>query len=98
MPRRLISLLLSLTFLLFIATPTIIVMIDDAVDVSSFYASGEEEEKGCEKTMDTDILFLENTIDEASFVLNKVENNLEYCFKTYTKPHLNLISPPPQYT
>ena len=44
MTRSFISLLLSTIFLVFLAAPTIIVVVDNSIDVSIFYASSEEEE------------------------------------------------------
>lgn len=96
MSRKIVSLVLSIIFMLFIAAPTIIIIVDNSIDVSTFYTSGEEEEKGSEKNKDNDLLFLEFNINEDVFASKKVENNLGYYSKTYSKPHLNLISPPPE--
>lgn len=84
-------------FTTFLTTPAVIALVDDSVDVSVFYTFGEEEEKGSEKNKEIDILFFElggSDLDIASF---EVENNIEYFFKNYPKPHLNLISPPPDF-
>ncbi len=97
MARNFVSLLLSAIFLVFLIAPTIITMVDDSIDVSIFYASSEEEEKGNEKNKDIEILFFEFNTSDADFISNKSKNDLEYCFKNYPKPHLNLISPPPEF-
>lgn len=97
MSRRIVSILLSSLFLLFLTAPTIIVMIDDSVDVSFFYATSEEEEKGSEKNKEKELLFFDLNNTELDFASTDVENNLEYFFKNYPKPHLNLISPPPEF-
>ena len=74
-----------------------ILVLDKNADISIFYnnATPEEEEKqGVSK--DTEVIYY-NTIQ--TNVFNEVrnpENNLEYFFKNYKKPHLNLISPPPE--
>ena len=97
MSRSITSLLLSIIFMGFILAPTVIVMIDDTIDVSFFYTSaGEEEDKGLEKNKDLEVIFLELDINDADFVSNDIENNTRYVFKKYQKPHLNLISPPPR--
>lgn len=96
MSRNIISLLFSLLFLLFLTAPTIILMVDDSVDVSIFYASNEEEEKENEKNKEIEILFFELSTTDLDFASSDVENNLGYYFKNYPKPHLNLISPPPE--
>jgi len=94
--RSIISISLSILFLVFTVAPTIIVMIDDSIDISCFYISEEEEEKGSEKNKDQDVIFSEYIITENYQALNKEKNNLIYYFKEYSKPHLNLISPPPE--
>ncbi|WP_298237668.1 hypothetical protein [uncultured Algibacter sp.] len=96
MTRNFISLLLSTIFLVFLVAPTVLVAVDDSIDVSIFYASSEEEEKGSEKNKDKEILFFEFNISEPDFDLNETNNSLGYYFKNYPKPHLNLISPPPE--
>ena len=96
MARNLVSLLLSAIFLTFLIAPTIIAAVDDSIDVSIFYASSEEEEKGSEKNKDIEVLFFEFNASEIDFASNESKNNLEYCFKKYPKPHLNLIFPPPE--
>ena len=95
MLRNLVSIFFSLIFLAFLAAPSIITIIDDSIDVSIFYASSEEEEKGHEKNKDTEILFSESINNDLVFDSKKTKNNLGYYFKNYPKPHLNLIIPPP---
>ena len=97
MSRRIVSILLSSLFLLLLAAPTIILMIDDSADISFFYASFEEEEKGSEKNKEMELLFFELNNTDLDFTSCEVENNLEYYFKNYPKPHLNLIFPPPEF-
>ena len=79
----------------FIMAPSIIAILDDTVDTSIFFSLAEEEEKGSEKDKNIEILFSVAHLYESDFSLNESENNLAYFFKKYTKPHLNLISPPP---
>ncbi|GAA3644327.1 hypothetical protein GCM10022397_31490 [Flavivirga jejuensis] len=82
--------------MVFLTTPTIITIVDDSIDISFFFSSSEEEEKGGEKNKDKEVLFFEFNINELDFDSNEAKNNLEYYFKNYPKPHLNLISPPPE--
>lgn len=96
MSRNIISICFSVIFLVFLTAPTIITMVDDSIDVSFFFVSSEEEEKGGKKDKDVEVLVFDLNVSEADFASNKTENNLEYYFKNYAKPHLNLISPPPQ--
>ncbi|WP_142784745.1 hypothetical protein [Changchengzhania lutea] len=96
MSRNIVSILLSLLFVAFLAAPTIISIVDDSIDISMFYASAEEEDKGHEKNKDVEILFSEFALVESGFTSSEKENYLGYRFKNYPKPHLNLISPPPE--
>lgn len=96
MSKKGLSVLFSVIFLLFIAAPTIITIVDDSIDVSIFYTSSEEEEKGLEKSKDTEVLFLKNIDNDFIFDSKKVVNKIGYYSKNYPKPHLNLISPPPE--
>ena len=97
MSRTIVSIFLSSLFLLFLTAPTIILIIDDSADVSIFYSSSEEEEKGSEKNKEIELLFFDLNNSYLDFASSEVENNLGYYFKNYPKPHLNLISPPPEF-
>ena len=97
MSRTIVSIFLSSLFLLFLTAPTIILIIDDSADVSIFYSSSEEEEKGSEKNKEIELLFFDLNNSDIDFASSEVENNLGYYFKNYPKPHLNLISPPPEF-
>jgi hypothetical protein len=97
MSRNIVSIFLSIIFLAFIAGPSVLVMIDDSIDVSMYYASSssEEEENSAPKVKEVNGLFSEFDINESDMLSNDDENKLEYYFKNYPKPHLNLITPPP---
>ena len=97
MSKKIVSILLATVFLLFIAAPTIITMVDDTIDVSIVFSGSEEEEKGNEKHIDVELLFSSEKVTELDLVFTSVEDNLGYFFKNYPKPHLNLISPPPDF-
>ena len=77
--------------------PSIIVLVDDSIDISVFYkSSSEEEEKSNEKNKDIEKLFFDHPYPETVFSRFNPEYELEYFFNTYYKPHLNIISPPPE--
>lgn len=96
MSRSIVSIILSSLFLLFLTAPTVILLIDDTADVSIFFTSNEEEEKkGQEKDKEKELFYQYAFLAVSDFFLNERELNLEYFFKNYPKPHLNLISPPP---
>ncbi|WP_299223079.1 hypothetical protein [uncultured Psychroserpens sp.] len=98
MNKTIIAIFFSILFVSLIAAPTIIIAIDDTADVSYFYSTTEEEEnKSDEKNKEIDVLLSEsNTGLESWFILN-TDNHMAYRFKNYPKPHLNLISPPPEF-
>ncbi len=80
-----------------ISLPTMILIIDNNIDVSIILEVSEEEEQYKEITS-LDILELniqENSPSwKTTLNLNK-KNYSNYRFKNYTNPQLNLISPPP---
>lgn len=82
-------------FLMFLVAPTAIAIVDDSVDISAFYTTSEEEEKGVEKNNNSEVVFLEGDTSESFLISKKITHNTRYYFKNYQKPHLNLISPPP---
>ena len=84
----------TLLFMAIISAPTVITCIDDSVDVSCFFGFGEEEEE----SENLKLLF-ENSLElsDDHFVIKTRNNLIGYTFKTYPKPHLNLIIPPPEF-
>lgn len=97
MSKKIVSIFLSVIFLLFIVTPTIIILVDDTIDVSLAFSASEEEEKGNEKNLDIEVLFSTLKTNDSDVDFSESESNLGYFFKNYPKPHLNLISPPPEH-
>lgn len=95
MCRKKVSLIMSIIFLSFLVTPSIIVVLDDSIDISLFYTVLEEEENGVEKNKIDEVLILPRDTSESFFVSKKTNYHTAYFFKKYQKPHLNLISPPP---
>ena len=81
-------------FMAIISAPTVIVSLDNTIDISSFYGIGEEEEES-----ESFKLLIEKSLNETevSFTSVKTTSGICYRFKTYPKPHLNLISPPPEF-
>lgn len=88
-----IAVFFTILFMALISAPTIILSFDDSVDVSGFYSINEEEENENVK-----LLFEDISIDsEDFFVVHTDLHLIGYTFKKYPKPHLNLISPPPDF-
>lgn len=77
--------------------PTIIVSIDDSVDVSILYGCTEEEEKEVETEKTFELVFDELNNHSSLLDFLNEQSQLSYRFKIYPKPHLNLIFPPPEH-
>lgn len=92
MQRKTIAILFSILFVALITAPSIIIAMDDSFDVSIFYSITEEEEKESLK------IFPTNELNEAEclFSSNSIDN-LGYFFKNYLNPHINILSPPPDF-
>ena len=88
-----IAVFLTIVFMALISAPTIIMSIDDSIDVACFFSITEEEENSHAK-----LLFDKNHQDSEFLFEDQDVTHLEgYRFKNYPKPHLNLISPPPDF-
>ena len=95
MSKSIGSIFLTLIFVAFIMAPTIIRLVDDSIDISIIYTTSEEE-KGGEKIKNLEVLFFEHKHSLNEEVLSLNNSASHYYFKNYIKPHLNLISPPPE--
>lgn len=88
-----IAVFFTILFMALISAPTIILSFDDTYDVSSFYSINEEEEN-----QNVKLVFESTSLESESLFEDQLSPNLiGYTFKNYPKPHLNLISPPPDF-
>ncbi|MFT4698530.1 MAG: hypothetical protein ACI9SJ_001680 [Flavobacteriaceae bacterium] len=94
MSKKSVSIFFSVIFLLVIVAPTVLVIVDNTFDISILYSSIEEE-KGNEKHLDIESFLSKEKTIESDLVFALAENNIGYFYKMYPKPHLNVISPPP---
>ncbi|WP_422091054.1 hypothetical protein [Tenacibaculum ovolyticum] len=97
MSKKVKAIFFSVAFLLFITAPTIIMVVDNTIDVSVIFSISEEEEKNNEEGLNIQIYFNPIILNQSQLFLTTTENNLVYFFREYTKPHLNIISPPPDF-
>ncbi len=93
MHKKIVSIFFTVLFLALITAPSIIIAMDDTVDVSVFYSLSEEEEEH----KNLNLAFVLEDMEDAFYEALSINKNLGYHFKTYPKPHLNLISPPPEF-
>ncbi|AUC74542.1 MULTISPECIES: hypothetical protein [unclassified Olleya] len=94
MHRKVVSILFTVLFLALITAPSIIVVMDDSVDVSVFYSLSEEEE---EEQTNLNLSFVLENLEDGFVETSKKTDNLGYYFKNYPKPHQNLLFPPPEF-
>jgi hypothetical protein len=98
MRKNLLAILFSLLFLTLVMAPTIIVVIDNTIDISFVYdMSEEEEEKGSEHSKELEKVVVDFGIEVIALKTTEDLEDLRYTFKSYQKPHLNLIFPPPEF-
>ncbi|WP_452220086.1 hypothetical protein [Lacinutrix salivirga] len=91
MLKKNISIFFTVLFMATIIAPSIILTVDDTVDVSVFYSITEEENKSVE------LMYFENTKDSDGILVFENKIHFEYYYKKYSKPHLNIIFPPPEF-
>ncbi len=91
MSKRIISIFFIVVFVAFITTPAVAIIIDDSFDISYFNSISEEEEK----VREIKVIPNSDSNDSDEFYLTERNMNKVYFFKKYAKPHLNIISPPP---
>ncbi len=97
MSKLIVSSFFLLLFTAFISAPTIILLVDDSLDTSVFYSLSEEEEKGHETIKNIAVTSSDFNHSYFQFASKLNTNTIGYHYKQYPKPHLNLISPPPEH-
>ena len=97
MQRNIVSILFLFNFLIFLSAPTVISIVDDGLDVSVFFSLAEEEEHGSCKVKPVKDIILENQTNESFVSLKEKVAFLSYYLKNYSKPYINLVSPPPKF-
>ncbi|WP_445731922.1 hypothetical protein [Mariniflexile sp.] len=94
MYKRTIATFFTILFMALIVAPSVIVVLDDSIDTSIFYSITEEEENGKAKKLVSPFSLQNNGV--LTYFKIKTHQFFAYQFKNYPKPHLNLISPPPE--
>lgn len=97
MYKSIIAIFFSFVFLSLVIAPTILLAIDDSIDISYIYDVSEEEEKEKEGNKEFEKIVVDSDSELEGFVTSNNGELLGYVFKTYQKPHLNLIFPPPEF-
>jgi hypothetical protein len=95
MTKDIIAIFFTILFVTVITAPSIIVVIDENIDVSILYGCAEEEES--EKNNTFELMFSDCKNETIAFVKSIGQSSLSYRLKNYPKPHLHLICPPPEF-
>jgi hypothetical protein len=90
--RQNIAIFFTILFMGIISAPSLIMTMDDSIDVTCFFGINEEEENESFKLVFEAI----SSSHEDSFLDSKNAHKVAYIFKAYAKPHLNQIFPPPE--
>ncbi|GAB1857845.1 hypothetical protein MHTCC0001_26820 [Flavobacteriaceae bacterium MHTCC 0001] len=97
MLKNFTSIILSILFMLIVAMPTIMMVIDNSLDVSMFYTTSEEEkDKSQEKNKEKDFIVFDMETPLQININDFEDSNLEYYSKIYKKPHIKHNFPPPR--
>lgn len=96
MDKTLGSFFFSICFLVITILPSLSILIDEKVDVIQWVDSADDDEKTQEKNFEKDIV-ISNPFIEAPFY-SASEDSYILAFQNfkYSKPHLNIVSPPPE--
>lgn len=99
MRNNLIAIFFTALFVVVNSAPSILMAINDTVDISKFYGFCENEEENTENESEIffeSIFFIKNCNQSEYFLVSNNLDHTAYRFKNYSKPYLNLVSPPPQ--
>lgn len=96
MNKNSIAIFFTVIFMAMCSAPSIIAAIEDSIDISIILSLNEQKEKEGNEIKDIEVLVSEINNLNSEFDSSENRNNSGYYFNDYSKPHLNLISPPPQ--
>nr|WP_321221514.1 hypothetical protein [uncultured Psychroserpens sp.] len=98
MRQKLSAIFFLIIFTALISAPSVVMAIDSSIDISCLYTMNEEEEEKGHQGSKGGKIFCQESMSLLDYI-NGMEKAKQtaYFFKTYPKPHLNLISPPPEF-
>ena len=96
MYKSLISTLLAIFLTVVVVSPMLVTVVDNTVEVGLFETSEEEKDTRGESKVEIEKLLTNNSLRVFSSEMMNSRSYLGYFYKAYPKPHLNLISPPPE--
>ena len=95
--RKTVSLLVTLFFFVSIVSPTISMLVGNGDERVCIIDSNDLESKEKEPTKDKENKIIDAFATQLSLIDYKSLTLGEYYLHRYTMPHLNLVSPPPEY-
>ncbi len=94
--KNIATIFFTILFLIILVTPTVVITLDNTVDVSCLYSMSEEEEETEAKDFKLTFKFEAVCVEpQSSYLITP--NTFGYTFKAYSKPNLNLVFPPPDF-
>ncbi|MBU3820453.1 hypothetical protein KO566_00140 [Flavobacteriaceae bacterium XHP0103] len=94
MYKKAVATFFMVIFMGLITAPSLIIALDNSIDTSMFYSIAEEEENGKSISVLSPFSIVNNEYQTPFDI--KDYQFFSYQNKNYPKPHLNLISPPPE--
>lgn len=97
MARLIFTYFIFLVFAVFIVTPTVISIVDDSYDISTFYKNVSEEENHKNEVLkNLELKFLDQSIYQNLLVIKDDIEHSSFYQNTYTSLSLDLQYPPPE--
>lgn len=96
MSKKRVSIFFSILFLLFITAPTVVTLVDNSIDITFIYSTSEEEQENHSTDKNVKLFVAQFKTTDIEFTAFKEAKHLMHCSKTYAKPYLNLVFPPPE--
>ena len=96
MIRKSIAVFLLSIFILSIAVPTVVSLIDENVDMTYLIDVNEEESKEKEASKDAEPKIIEINQTNISLYGLALSDRTRFYLRNYSRPYLNLLSPPPE--
>ena len=96
--RNFVALFFLSIFIGYTSLPTVISVLDTDIDISFFVDVNEEESKEKEISKDLEIEIMEIKNTDLNFNNMKSLVLVGHYFTNYSKPQLNMVSPPPEFS
>ncbi len=96
MLRKGIALFLLSIFMLSVTVPTVVSLLDGNTDITFLIDVNEEESKEKESSKDSETKIVHISTSNLSLYGLELSDLRSFYLKNYSKPYLNLLSPPPE--